>query len=421
MDRDRDGGGAEAPGDRVSPVRRTGEREGSRCATTAAAALAQRIVDTLERDLGYEHGAVLVVDPATRRLFPIALGDQGRGREFLRSDLDYVRSRAPRLGEGITGWVSRTGESVVSADVSRDRRYVGLRAAIRSEVAVPLRSPRGLLGVLNAESPRPGAYSDRDARVLELFAAQISMAIEHDRLHEQLERLTRLEGLAMRAAGAAHDMNNLLGVISGQCELLLLRLEQGKTLRAGLDGIQETALRAAHLTRELLAFRRSEDPRPRRTDIGRLVEELLPTLQGIAPPGVTLFVRPAPSLGSAYVDPAQFEQALMNLVTNAIHAMPEGGSLTIETADLDANEEHGGAHGDLPRGSYVTLTVRDTGMGMDEETRARLFEPFYTTRPDGNGLGLPSVLRTVQQHGGHVRFETEPGRGTTFRIHLPRL
>ncbi len=385
------------------------------------AALAQRIVDTLEKDLGYEHGAVLIRDASAGRLLPIALSDQGKGEAFLREDMAYVASREPRIGVGITGWAARHGMSVVAGDVTRDSRYLGIRDAIRSEVTVPLRSTRGVLGVLNAETTRPEAYTERDARVLALFASHITLAIEHSRLEQQLAGLRRLEQLGLRAGGAAHDINNLLTVVTGKCDVLLRRHDEDR-LRQGLSDIKETAFRAARLTQDLMAFRRKDDPRPRRTSLNRLVEGLLGTIRTLAGPRVEVVASLAPDLGDVFVEPAQFERVVLNLALNAAQAMPEGGSLILGTANVDAEPDShvDRVHGDRSPVAHVELSLRDTGVGMDDETRARLFEPFYSTRSSGTGLGLPTVRRVVEQHGGWISFESSPGRGTTFRIRLPR-
>jgi signal transduction histidine kinase len=217
--------------------------------------------------------------------------------------------------------------------------------------------------------------------------------------------------MSLRAGGAAHDMNNLLAAIAGRCEMLLHQAPDD-SLSSDLRSVRDTALRAASLTRDLLAFRRSDDPKPKRTDLNRLVEGMRGTIQDLAGSGVLLLTVLAPDLGTIYVDPSMFERVITNLALNAAQAMPRGGTLTIETSNVEALPDQ--------RGAGVALTIRDTGVGMNEETRARLFEPFFTTRPTGTGLGLPTVRRIVEQHGGQIAFDSEPGRGTTFRVCLPR-
>jgi signal transduction histidine kinase len=203
-------------------------------------------------------------------------------------------------------------------------------------------------------------------------------------------------------------MNNLLTVIACRCEVLL-RPGLDDPLKSDLRSIRDTALKTAQLTRDLMAFRRSEDPKPRRTDLNQVVRGLEGTIADLAGAGVQITTNLDPDLGPIYADPARLEQVITNLALNAGQAMPHGGTLTIETSNADG-----------PPGPQVTLSVRDTGAGMDEATRARVFEPFFTTRPRGTGLGLPTIRRIVEQHGGRIAFESEPGRGTTFRIHLPR-
>jgi CheY-like chemotaxis protein len=177
--------------------------------------------------------------------------------------------------------------------------------------------------------------------------------------------------------------------------------------------------RASLLTAQLLAVGRRQMLQPAPIDLRELLEELRPTLGQVTGRGVNVLILCAPGAGRVSADPAQFEQVLLNLAANARDAMPDGGMLTIATADADLD----GPEGDVPAGEWVTITVRDTGTGMDEETRRRAFDPFFTTKPvgRGTGMGLASVYGIVVQHGGHLTLDSAPGRGTTFTIYLPRV
>jgi len=240
--------------------------------------------------------------------------------------------------------------------------------------------------------------------------------------HEALHRAQRLEALGRLTGGVAHDINNMLGVITGQVEFAMLRLGPTNPASARLANVLPVVERAAGLTRQLLAFARQPVGRPRPVDLNELVGQLEKILERAVGDDVTLEVRPGSALGSVRADPTQLEQVLLNLAFNARDAMPAGGRLTIETHNVDLPV------GDLRRpplvpGRYVMLSVSDEGTGMDERTLNRIFEPFFTTKPEGRGtgLGLATVHGIVKQSGGAIRVDSERGLGTTFRVYLPRI
>lgn len=244
----------------------------------------------------------------------------------------------------------------------------------------------------------------------------------HRQLKEQLLQSQKLEAIGRLAGGVAHDFNNIIGVIMGFGQLLAERFPKDQPIRE-LTAIREAAERAASLTRQLLAFGRKQVMRPRVINLNPLVVELSNMLHRLIRENIELIVKNEPGLGLVKADPAQIEQVLMNLVVNARDAMPKGGQLVIATANVELESLYTLAHPSLNPGSYVMVSVSDTGVGMDAETRAHLFEPFFTTKGlgRGTGLGLSIVYGIVMQSGGHISVDSAPGDGTTFRIYFPRL
>ncbi len=245
---------------------------------------------------------------------------------------------------------------------------------------------------------------------------------EQRRLEEQVRQVQRMEAVGRLAGGVAHDFNNLLTVISGYTEMLVKALQDRPADQRRAEEIQRAAGRATALTRQLLAFGRKQVMEPRVLELDKVVEGMLPMLARLLGEHVEVRVERASALGQVKADPGQIEQVVMNLAINARDAMPDGGTLVVELADV---ELAGGTGPDAPlhTGPHVMLAVRDTGCGMDATTQARIFEPFFTTKEvgKGTGLGLATVYGIIQQSGGTIRVESEPGRGATFRIYLPRV
>ncbi|HEV7507965.1 MAG TPA: ATP-binding protein [Thermoanaerobaculia bacterium] len=239
---------------------------------------------------------------------------------------------------------------------------------------------------------------------------------------ERLRHSQRMESVGRLAGGIAHSFNNLLAAIAFQCELLDERLDAGDARRAHVDEIQKAGERAATLAHQLLAFGRRQVLQPRVLGLNDVLSEMEPMLRRLIGEHIKLDTQLAPEAGSIHVDLGQLEQVILNLVVNAHDAMPGGGCLTLGTSNVEVVAGSGEESPDLHAGSYVQLTVTDTGSGMSPEVLDHLFEPFYTTkeRGKGTGLGLSTVNGIVYQSGGHIRVETESGKGTRFFVLLPR-
>jgi len=240
-------------------------------------------------------------------------------------------------------------------------------------------------------------------------------------LESQLIQSQKMEAVGRLAGGVAHDFNNLLTVILGYNEMLF---EQVKGDPAAIEYTREVlqaAERASALTNQLLAFSRRQVSAPRMVNLNEVVGHIDKMLRRIIGEDVELEIRLAPELAPVHVDPAHMDQVIMNLAVNSRDALPSGGNLTIETANVQLTEEYAGGHLDLAPGPYVLLSVSDNGTGMDAVTKSRLFEPFFTTKEKGKGtgLGLSIVYGIVKQHGGQILVYSEPGQGTVFKIYLP--
>ena len=246
---------------------------------------------------------------------------------------------------------------------------------------------------------------------------------EHRRLEGQLLQAQRMEAVGRLAGGIAHDFNNMLTAVISYSDLLLRDLDANDARHGDVMEISKAAHRAAALTRQLLVFSRQQVVQPWVLDLNESVTELERMLVRLIGADIDLTTKLDPHLGRVKVDPRQIEQVVMNLVVNARDAMPVGGRLVIETANVTLDESYAGAHAFTAAGSYVMLAVSDTGCGMSRETRQHIFEPFFTTKEPGKGtgLGLSTVYGIVRQAGGHVWVYSELDVGTTFKVYLPRV
>ena len=242
-------------------------------------------------------------------------------------------------------------------------------------------------------------------------------------LENQLQQSRRMEAVGRLAGGIAHDFNNLLTIIKGYAELALQRSGISPELRADVMQMENASERASALVRQLLAFSRKQVLQPKIIDLNAIVVGLEKLLGRLLGEDIEMQTRCAGNVGNVKADPAQVEQVLMNLVVNARDAMPKGGRLTVETANVDLDSTYARDHVTVKPGPYVMLAVSDTGTGMSPETQAHIFEPFYTTKESGQGtgLGLSTVYGIVKQSGGYIWVYSEPGKGSTFKVYLPRV
>ena len=246
---------------------------------------------------------------------------------------------------------------------------------------------------------------------------------EHARLEGEFRQAQKMQAIGVLASGISHNFNNLLQVIYSYTYVALKETGPSGPAAEALEEIRKASQRAASLTRQLLTFSRRQVPSSRIVNLNDLIRGMIDLVEHVLGEGITLVGELGSDLWSTKVDPGQMEQVLVNLALNARDAMPRGGLLTIETANVtrDSPEDLGtGSHGRIEE---VMLAVRDTGVGMDEETRRRIFEPFFTTKQpgEGTGLGLATVYGIVRQNEGRIQVRSQPGRGTTFEIRLPRL
>ncbi|MBM3299665.1 MAG: PAS domain S-box protein, partial [Deltaproteobacteria bacterium] len=250
---------------------------------------------------------------------------------------------------------------------------------------------------------------------------QLRDVTDHMRLEEQLRQAAKMEAIGRLAGGVAHDFNNLLTAVMGYSDILIQQMPKESPYRDQILQISVAAKRAAGLTRQLLAFSRKQLLDVTVLDVNAVIAALEEMLRRLIGEDVQLVTVLDPALGKVEADRSQIEQILMNLAVNARDAMPSGGNLTIETANVALDQEYACTRPEVQPGSYVMIAVSDSGHGMDAETRSRIFDPFFTTKEkgEGTGLGLSTVYGIVKQHRGHVAVYSEPDRGSTFKVYLP--
>src|SRR5271166_1422751 len=267
-----------------------------------------------------------------------------------------------------------------------------------------------------------GLMRDKDGVVIGTFAIAQDIT-DRKHLAEQLAAAQKMEAVGLLAGGVAHDFNNILGVIIGYTDLLMAGFPAGSAQWQRLELIRNAGYRATALTQQLLAFSRKQVFQPKVLDLNSLVTSLNKMLRRLVREDIELVITLTPGIGNVKADPGQIDQVIMNLVVNARDAMPNGGKIVIETADADLDEFYCQNHPSVRPGRYVMMSVSDTGVGMDVETQARIFEPFFTTKEQGKGtgLGLATVYGIVKQSDGYIWVYSEVGKGTCFKVYLPRV
>jgi len=343
-----------------------------------------------------------------------------------------LRDRCARVPFGVClcGRAASSGKLVHTGelDVRHENTYGGILP--HGHYCVPISYAGQVLGVLNAYVAAGHTYMQQEADFLTSVADTLAgiiirrkMEQERGRLEEQLKLVQRLEAVGRLAGGVAHDFNNLLSVIISYAGFAADALRESDPVHADIVEIQNAGQRAAALTRQLLAFSRKQLLEPEVLSINKVVTGIEIMLRRLLGEDIDIEVHRADELGSVLADPGQIEQVIMNLAVNARDAMPQGGKLTIETINAELDEGYAEQHVAVKPGRFVMLSVTDTGSGMDAETRAHIFEPFFTTKEKGKGtgLGLSTVYGIVKQSGGNIWVYSEPGRGTTFKVYLPRV
>jgi len=338
------------------------------------------------------------------------------------------------LGEGWPGRVWKSGRPAWIQDFAEagklPRTSLATEGGLLGAFAFPLGSRSDISGVVECFS-RELRQPDNDVfRMMADIGMKIGQFMERKRAEEalqeseqQLRQAVKLEAIGRLAGGIAHDFNNVLTVITGYGTMLLPSLEGDSVSRARIMEILKAANRAASLTHQLLAFSRRQVLQPRILDLNAVVASIEHLLRPLIGEDVEFVTVPGGALSTIRADPGQLEQVLMNLAVNARDAMPQGGRLTIMTANLELHDLTRSKTHHVPPGSYVVLSVTDTGCGIDAATQARIFEPFFTTKEKGKGtgLGLATVYGIVEQSGGHIEVTSVQGRGTTFMIYFPRV
>ena len=345
-------------------------------------------------------------------------------------------------GRGPTGTVLRSGTTYYNQDFACDAqsspwRESALQRGYRSSIALPLKDEHAsAFGALTIYSSEPNAFSPEEIRLLEELAGDLAFGItvirarierkqaeeEKAKLQQHLQQAQKMEAIGQIAGGVAHDFNNILGIINGYSEILLSRRKLDEEQRSQVEEILAAGQRAASLTRQLLAFSRKLVLQPKVLSLNSVIEGFEKMLRRLIGDEIEVRTTLDPNLSAVNADPNQMEQVLMNFCINARDAMPQGGKITIETENVELDDAMA-ARFSLTPGRYVTLSVSDSGIGMDHATQSHIFEPFFTTKgPEhGTGLGLATVYGIVRQSDGHVSVYSEPGRGSTFRVHLPAV
>jgi signal transduction histidine kinase/ActR/RegA family two-component response regulator/uncharacterized protein YigA (DUF484 family) len=383
--------------------------------------LFKKALELLKDRLGYAAYGILLLDSERDELYI---------KQVAGENLGEVKKSRFRVGiDGIVGWVAKTGELVYVPDVSKDSRYIPVGRCAKSEAAFPLKVRNQLFGVLNIESDELNGFDEEDLKTLSSFASQMSISIENAQLFSDLKRtlqelkhaqdqiiqVEKLRAMGEMASGVAHDFNNVLAVVLGNIQLLLHQLDHisPEEIREGLNVIERASKDGAETIRRIQEF---TGVRRDKEFITLSLNEIIAEVVNITQPrwrdqtqkkGIQ--VELTTQLGDIPVimgNPSELREVLTNIIFNAVDAMPRGGELTLTTQPQAED--------------WVEVRIADTGIGMTDEMKKRVFDPFFTTKGVTNsGLGMSVSYGIIKRHGGEILIESEPGKGTTFVIHLP--
>ncbi|MFH1502324.1 MAG: PAS domain S-box protein [Candidatus Eisenbacteria bacterium] len=393
-----------------------------------AADLCSRVLEGLLNTYRLDFGTVRLFDESTRQLNVVAVSgvDDSHADLICSQDIDDAGTTA--------ALVARTGRGIFAPDVNAHALASThaerlKRLDVRALVSNPLVGQRGeLVGVLQLAARTPVELGPEDESVLltvaEMFAAVIGRALaleEKDEIHAQLLQAQKMEAVGTLASGVAHDFNNILTAIQGFADLALMSVDEDGQLTEDLERIRGSAVRGAKLVRQLLTFSRRQPVEFGAIDLNSATQGLMRMLAPLIGEDVSMSVVLERDVWTVTADEAGMQQVLMNLAVNARDAMPDGGTLTLRTENVTLTEDDIRAMPGASAGTFVRLSVSDTGLGMDEETQRRAFEPFFSTKgpAKGTGLGLSVVYGIVQQHRGWVSVDSRPDEGTTFSVYLP--
>lgn len=352
-------------------------------------------------------------------------------RELRRGDYEptYERVQSPEAMQAALG---RQSWDLVVADYTMPHfnALAALSLVKDSGLDLPFIIVSGTIGEERAVAAMKAGAHDylvkgqlaRLAPVIERELREVQIRRERKRLEAQFLQAQKMEAIGQLTAGIAHDFNNLLTAIIFNAQFMQMNLPSEHPLQAQADTISQASSRAADLIRQLLIFSRKQITSPRTVKLNKAITEMSQLLERVIGENIEVKLKLAPDLWSVKIDPTQLEQVVVNLVVNARDAMPDGGKLILETANLEMSVTAVAGSIDLEPGNYVLLTVSDTGIGMSQEVQARLFEPFFTTKEvgKGTGLGLSTVYGIVTQIGGCIGVYSEEAKGSSFKVYLPR-
>ncbi len=363
------------------------------------------------------------------KLMGYALRSAGWEVSMLRVETPSAMRSALLLGEldaVISDWAlpSFSGAAALALvqELGIDLPFIIVSGTVGEEVAADAMRAGARDYVLKGKLARLGPALERELAEQKNRLAQRQAEAALKCAREELRQAQKLEAIGELAAGIAHDFNNLLSVVLGFSQLVLDDLKPDDPARSDVLEIHAAGRRAAQLTQQLLAFARRQVLTPRNVDLDAIVSGVTTMLRRLLGEQIEIVVEGTSGLNRTFVDASQIEQVILNLAVNARDAMPDGGKVSIATANVTLDPAHAGHHPGVVPGEYAMLTVSDTGMGMDSATASRIFEPFFTTKPlgKGTGLGLSTVFGIARQSGGSVVVSSELGQGTTFTLFFPK-